>query len=396
MYTHSVPQLVLLIAVLFTISACDILHAQDTDTLSSQVSAATRQGWRIIPVPSYSPETSFALTVGGVYYYSQHHGNATSRLNQIFGGIQYTLRNQFVVSVLPELYFHHENIRVFGQLEISRFPDFFYGIGNDLPESNREPFSIFRAAAIGSFWISLNGQGIRNGINAGVRFDIDYQAITERQPGGLLSREHTDTIPGRQGGLLAGIGLAINYDTRDIAVCARRGELVDIRLVPYSRLLGSTFEGWRATLSAHKYITFHQPENQDDNGFAHTLAILWFTDLTTGNIPFFRMGLLGQNVSGLAVARGYYGGRFRDKMISYAQAEYRFPLWWRFGGVIFAGTGNVAPSIEQFDFSTLKHSIGVGLRFAVVPEERIHLRIDLGYGLATQTLFPYVSFTEAF
>ena len=48
-----------------------------------------------------------------------------------------------------------------------------------MPESNREPFTIFRAAAIGSMWFSLNGQGIRNGVNVGMYFDFDYQMFIE-------------------------------------------------------------------------------------------------------------------------------------------------------------------------------------------------------------------------
>lgn len=386
-------------SLLVSVFCCSLVSARAQDLFSpsteANVTTQSRIGWRILPVPSYAPETSLALTIGGLHYFGQPDGDSTSRLNQLFGGIQYTLRNQFIVSVLPELYFNHENIRIFGQFEVSRFPDFFYGIGNNLPESNREAFTIFRAAAIGSIWFSLNGQGIRNGINAGLRFDFDYQNIIERQKGGLLEREGANAITGRSGGLLAGIGLAANYDTRDVAVCPREGGLVDLRVVPYTRFLGSNFEAWRGTLDVHKYFTFNTP-TPEDNGFSHTLAIQWFTDVTAGDIPFFRMGLLGQNISGVAIARGYFGGRFRDKVLSHIQTEYRFPIWWRFGGVLFAGTGNVAETPAAFDVTTLKHSIGAGLRFALVPEERINLRIDVGYGFATQSFFPYVSFTEAF
>lgn len=354
-----------------------------------------RVSWQILPVPGYSPETEFSLTVGGVFYFSQRDGDSTSRLNQIFGGAQYTTRNQFVVSVIPELYFNRENTHLFGQVEVSRYPNYFYGIGNDMPESNREPFAIFRAAAIGSLWFSLNGKGIRNGVNGGLHFDIDYQDVIERQDGGILAKEGADSIAGRNGGLLAGLGLTLNYDTRDVAVASQTGEFVDVRFVPYLPLLGSVFTGWRASVDARKYWRLAAP-TRDSEGFAHTLAAMWFFDVMEGNIPFFRMGLLGTNLSGAALARGYFGGRFRDKMMSVAQVEYRFPLFWRFGGVMFAATGNVAPSIGAFDFSTLKHSVGAGIRFALAPEERINLRIDVGYGFATQTLYPYISFTEAF
>ncbi len=369
--------------------------AQEVQPPDTAQTKPLRIGWRVLPVPGYAPETSFSLVVGGLHYFGQPDGDSTSRLNQLFGGLQYTLRNQFVVSILPELYFNRENIRLFGQFEVSRYPDFFYGIGNNLPETNREAFTIFRAAAIGSVWFSLNGKGIRNGVNAGVRFDFDYQNVIERKDGGLLDKTGADSIQGRNGGFLAGLGLAINYDTRDVAVAPRVGEYADFRLLPYSRIIGSNFEAWRTTLDVHKYWTFNTP-TPEDNGFAHTLALQFYSDIMWGNMPFFRMAMLGQNISGIALGRGYFGGRYRDNVIAHAQAEYRFPIYWRFGGVVFAGAGNTATSLATFDFNTIKPSIGAGLRFALVPEERINLRIDVGYGFATQTLFPYVSFTEAF
>lgn len=386
-------RVILAITATIVFATMPLFTQEASTTASGQIS---RTGWRILPVPSYSPETSLALIVGGLYYYPQPDGgDSTSRLNQIFGGMQYTLRSQFVVSALPELYFNHENIRLFGQFEVARYPDFFYGVGNNLPESNREAFTIFRAAAIGSLWFSLNGKGIRNGLNAGIRFDFDYQNIIQRQADGLLAREGLDSIAGRNGGLLAGLGLTFNYDSRDLTAAARTGEFAEMRVLPYSRFLGSTFEGWRGTLDLRKYWTFNAPTVESE-GLVHTVAVQFYADVMTGNIPFFRMGLLGSNISGAALARGYFGGRFRDKVVGLVQVEYRFPIWWRFGGVVFAGTGNVASSPAAFDMATLKHSVGAGLRFALVPEERINLRVDLGYGFATQTFFPYISFTEAF
>jgi outer membrane translocation and assembly module TamA len=74
--------------------------------------------------------------------------------------------------------------------------------------------------------------------------------------------------------------------------------------------------------------------------------------------------------------RGMLEGRYRDDLFIGGQAEYRFPLWWRFGGVTFAGLGRVAGAFEELDLTGLKHSVGAGLRFAVKPDERINLRFD--------------------
>jgi hypothetical protein len=58
---------------------------------------------------------------------------------------------------------------------------------------------------------------------------------------------------------------------------------------------------------------------------------------------------------------------------------YRYPLRWRFGLVGFAGGGDVFYSPGKFSLKSLKPSYGFGLRFAVVPAEKINLRMDFGF-----------------
>jgi outer membrane protein assembly factor BamA len=88
------------------------------------------------------------------------------------------------------------------------------------------------------------------------------------------------------------------------------------------------------------------------------------------------MGLLG----GSYWMRGYYYGRYRDKNMVTFQTEYRFPLFWRFGGVAFAGLGDVAPEFKKFNTKTIKWTFGTGLRFTFDAQEKINARLDFGFG----------------
>jgi len=46
------------------------------------------------------------------------------------------------------------------------------------------------------------------------------------------------------------------------------------------------------------------------------------------------------------------------------QAEYRRPLWWRLGAVVFGGVGDVyGESASEVTFGNLKYSYGLGLRY---------------------------------
>lgn len=74
--------------------------------------------------------------------------------------------------------------------------------------------------------------------------------------------------------------------------------------------------------------------------------------------------------------------------------EYRFPLFWRLGMVGFAGVGDVFNQLNDVRASTLKYSVGSGLRFAVNPAERLNIRID--YALGKDGGYFYFSVAESF
>ena len=46
----------------------------------------------------------------------------------------------------------------------------------------------------------------------------------------------------------------------------------------------------------------------------------------------------------------------------------------------FAGCGQVAHEFEKISLKELKPSAGFGIRFALIPEQKVNLRIDLGMG----------------
>jgi len=93
--------------------------------------------------------------------------------------------------------------------------------------------------------------------------------------------------------------------------------------------------------------------------------------------------------------RGYYLGRYRDKNMITLQAEYRWvPVFWRVGLAAFAGIGDVAATLGDFDLGRFKYTYGLGLRFVIDPKQRLHLRVDFGFGKETSGV--YFTAAEAF
>ena len=60
----------------------------------------------------------------------------------------------------------------------------------------------------------------------------------------------------------------------------------------------------------------------------------------------------------------------------------------------FVGAGDVASSFGNIDLSKIKTSFGFGVRYLVLPKERINIRIDLGFGSQLPGL--YFNIREAF
>ncbi|MDB2697577.1 hypothetical protein N9Y29_00225 [Crocinitomicaceae bacterium] len=67
-------------------------------------------------------------------------------------------------------------------------------------------------------------------------------------------------------------------------------------------------------------------------------------------------------VGGDDILRGYARNRFRDNHFAGLQVEYRFPVWWRFGMVVFTGVVDVFRTPNDLSFSNLKYSFDAGIR----------------------------------
>ncbi|HEX9628186.1 MAG TPA: BamA/TamA family outer membrane protein [Acidiferrobacterales bacterium] len=92
--------------------------------------------------------------------------------------------------------------------------------------------------------------------------------------------------------------------------------------------------------------------------------------------PAFTLG-------GARSLRGYPRASVMGNAFVLANVEYLTPLFDRneLRGVLFADIGNAYPSNSELDFSGLKSSIGVGMRWKLKSFVNIDLRIDCGYAL---------------
>jgi len=334
--------------------------------------ADTIPGHKIFPLPFafYQPETRFGGGFGVLHTYRTAPGTRTSSNGLL---AIYTERKQFSVLFGPDLYTAGNGWRVSGEILWSRFPDTFFGIGNNTDSDDDESFTLEHAR------VALDvRRKVVGGLYAGVLALRQRTEMRESEDGGRLSG---GDITGRDGGTLGGAGALLVLDDRDNVFAPNRGRLVTLSFRRYGGSFGSDFASNRTEIDARQYTELAP---------GHVLAVHALAGVSDGRRPFYDLATLG----GASVLRGIYEGRYRERNRTFAQAEYRFPLWHRFGGTVFAGAGQVARDADRFAADALHAAGGVGLRYLLMKREGARLRIDFGW--ADDGMQLYMGFGEAF
>ncbi|TVR03588.1 MAG: hypothetical protein EA398_04590 [Deltaproteobacteria bacterium] len=333
-----------------------------------------RFGWIVLPSAFYAPETRFGGGIAGAVFFRPAAAGPDSRLSQVAATANYTQLRQTIIGVLPEVYLARDRLYLSSEVYFFIFPDRFYGIGNDTPASAEEVYitTSLQARTLGAWQL-------RPGLYAGLLTDLYTHRLDEAEEGGLLD---TAAVPGTETGASIGAGPALLWDTRDFPAGPTRGAHVYAGLLLYQPALGSSWAYTRFTLDARAY----HPLGRD-----HVLAFQLYGESTGGDVPYFHHPLLG---GGLRL-RGFLLGRYRDRQYLVTQAAWRFPIAWRFGGTVFGATGDVARRLDGFTLDRLKTAGGIGLRFALQPEDNLNLRLDLGVS-SDGDVGLYVNVREAF
>ncbi len=309
----------------------------------------------ILPFVYYTPETRTAFVLTGIYTWRDPA--KPSRPSSILGFVTYTSQNQRIISFFPEV-FTGPGAKIVLRVSAMDFPDKFFGIGEDTLENDGEDYSRtgYRLD------VSLQFEVLPN-LFAGLRYDWEDLSIEDVEPGGLLD---SGLIHGTGGGVTAGAGFLITYDSRDDIFMPSKGVYAELTAMSYGQAAGGDFEFDNVIADLRQFITPGQ----------WTLAFNQYLHLSSGEPPFDRLAQLG----GPRIMRGYFQGRFRDKNMAAVQVESRFPLSSRFGWVLFGSAGNVAESPRNLGESDLLTALGTGLRYRLSKAEAINFRVDLAWG----------------
>jgi hypothetical protein len=309
-----------------------------------------------LPVVFHTPETDWA---GGAAVLHSYRRRPEGRPTVSGGNVVYTEKGQLSAEWSTDGYLADGRYGVSGEIAYLRFPDVFYGIGNATAEADRETFTDR------STRFSLEARRrIVPGLYVGVGYELRNSAVLEAEDGRQLA---SGGVTGSAGGLASGIGLTVARDTRDNVLNPTRGSFHTASTVRFGRAAGGDFDMTRYTLDLRRYFPVLD---------GHVFGLQGYLRSARGDAPFQMLSRLG----GQNIMRGTYQGRYRDRHLVAAQAEYRAQVRPRIGVVAFAGAGQVADRLDALALGDLHYSVGGGLRFMINRQERMNLRFDFGRG----------------
>ncbi len=351
------------------------LHGQDdiiTDSLSNNViesvykehptemksDSTKRTSFNGYPYLFYTPESKLAFGAGGIFIF---YGGKSQDLRPSkigFGG-WYSTNKQYKLSINPNFYFYNNKLYIEAPSSFGYFINKYFGIGYDTPDYSEASY------ATETFSTTITVQvppEVFAADRTGLIFDYDKTSIVDTLGNELLL---DDSLTGHNGGTTIGFGTDLVWDSRDNIFFPNSGGYQYFRIIFYPEISDFNFAKIELDVRAYRAIS---PD--------HVFAFNFYIESALGDTPFYKLPALG----GQKRMRGYFNGRYRDNFYGMMQLEYRQYFWKRLGFVVFGGVGNVSDNILDYHFDNLKYSYGAGLRFLFNQEQKVNLRMDIGFG----------------
>lgn len=321
--------------------------------------AGRQWDYAVLPLIYYQPETSFGA--GGqlaLVRIPSTGGAEQKRHDMLLLGATATWKRQYGVSIAANKYWNGDDDRLRLDAVAQRFPNTFWGLGNQTPEDAADSYTPVLLGAQTNYSHRLVEQ-----IYGGIGLTAGHYRMATFTPGGTVA-EFLATR--RAEGWLVGVGPSLQRDSRDDSSYPRGGSLSVLSLTAFRPAWLSDYSFLDVTADQRTFIGLPR---------GHVLALQAFGEWTTGEPPIELLPALG----GPERLRGYFQGRYRDKMYVMTQAEWRAPLFWRLSGALFAAAGDVFAGPSDIGAGHIKAGAGGGLRLNVGKPLPLNIRLDVAY-----------------
>ncbi|MFW7381637.1 MAG: hypothetical protein ACOH5I_22710 [Oligoflexus sp.] len=324
-----------------------------------------------MPALFRTPETGLGL--GAVIIYTKD--TSVRKPSPIISGLMYTEKKQLLWATGTKQNFDNGNFAFFGYFELTKFPQKYYGVGNNTRLADEEVYQENRVA------LEFGGETkVYRSLSLGLKLLGQRDTHDQFESQGMFSRNE---VSGQQGGHQRGFQGFLFWDTADDNFYPSKGSKITLAYINYLDELGSEYPYDGIKLDARIY---RQLTSQT------ILATQVYVQGLNQNPPFYQLGQLGGN----DLLRGYFKGRYRDRKLTVLHSELRQSIskYWRV--VAFGGFGNVHRDWDQYTLDNLKPAYGAGLRYQITTKQKLNLRLDVGIGEPKEGPQVYLYVMEAF
>ncbi len=308
-----------------------------------------------IPVINYSNAIGLSAGVMGQMFYKVSEKDTISPTSStgVFG--MYSTNNTFFAAAFQKLYLNEDKWRVMFGLGLGNINYQYWQeipvVGGDFIGFNtRAEFAMLKVERklVGKLY-----GGLRTVISTS-KTDFD---LPDFLPPELLTDERR----------MNSLGYLFNYDERDNQLNPYEGFNVEFKNDFFRKWLNSEddFESFELTYN-------HYYPLSSERKIIVTRAT---ASIATGDVPF-----QGQNVVGQDDIRGYSNGKYRDNQVYAIQSEYRWRFENKFGMVGFFGLATAVENFSGLGKAEILPGGGVGIRYMMIPKERINIGVDVAAG----------------
>lgn len=323
----------------------------------------------IIGGPHYSSDTKLGIGVVAAGFYRHDPADSITEQSNVslYGDV--STSGFYMVGLRGNHIFKADRNRIDYNLYFYSFPRKFWGIGYD------QGIDMANASKFNEIYVNATAYYLHSYLRhlyfgPGLSYHYAHAARMERPELWQGMPLHSSTY---------GVGVKLQYDTRDNLTATERGILASIEQRFNPKFMGNR---QAFSLTELRFCYFH---NLWRGG---VIAAQYHSLFNYGRVPWSMMATFGGSNS----MRGYYDGRFRDKCEMDITVELRQHIWRRNGIVVWGGMGSVFPKISKQIYRHILPNFGVGYRWEF--KQRTNVRLDYGWGRG-ETAFIF-SINEAF
>lgn len=304
--------------------------------------------------PSYSSVTKLSLGILASGLYRIDRTDTITQPSNVSLYANISTSGYYKVGVTGLNLIDRNRHRIKYDISFASMPIDYWGIGYDMAQGAKSSMVEKRYRIDAEYQYEL----ARN-FFAGVALDFTHAAARKVvNPEYMLGQHDKYTA--------TGIGLSLQYDSRDFAPNPYRGVHLSLRETYFPSAFGTTETIWRTIFTGNYYQHLWK---------GATLALDAYMEYNSGKeVPWSMVAQLGGGYR----MRGYYLGQYRDNAMIEVQAELRQKIYNRHGIAVWVGAGNVFPGFDRFQWRQTLPNYGIGYRWEF--KHRVNVRVDYGRG----------------